>query len=1183
MSRMCPGCKREIDDNARFCPFCATFTGEKKKEKKKSRVGSIIGGVSGAVVLGGIALAVLAFDAFGIFKNEPEHLTGTGDKLFNLSLSPAKSGDKWGYIDRSGKFVIKPQFDCAYPFDENINGTAAVSNENGYGFINDKGEFTIEPQFTLASYCSDNGLSVVTAKDGYMLYVDGKGRTAYDNKHFTYAEPFCDGADYTFAYTVMTQSVKDNNGKDANDITDEYYLLSSDGKTVNTLSDGMGIDCVFGQYYVGFAKDTDINEGSNDFTKRVYAVFTADGTQKSEWHDRIFVTDGFVLMCDTDSKSGIYKATVCDRELNKVSEEYYCDRNPDFTDGGLVLIRLENGRYRKVLAALKGSKLSEVYKESDGTAVVSGFDKSGIACIYEKGRYCGYTADGKIFESDYPFGGFNSGLAPFYDGKSGKIGYINTSGNTVVNAQYDGVSDFYADGYAYIYENGEYGIIDISGQTIAEKLDFAPTKLINSHANHNWYTPKAFDGAEYYENTVNFGTMKIRGSGEYVYREEDDTYFSDDSDKLIRTSDGREVIENSELIYNYGEVDDGYAVLSKDGYYLLDNKGNAIPVASDGFNNFCSMKCGDEYFYGAYKKSLNELVMSDVNKNTVTVSFSGNGQIENLGNGFAVAESDSENVHRSRYRIYTESLTKPFVMSTNDIVSFWGADANVIQMSVRYYGSVDSSYEIWSIIDSTTGECLISQKSENGQLSSLGRYFVVSQSTGLVTDVDDEQVIYMSSGNNTYYTAGGKLIGKFINAFACDDKLLAVDSDGNYKLYSRYGELLGEYGYACMNEKSQYIVVEKGGKYVCLDRRMNEVFESEYPFNPPVNNYAAYADINSGKIGYLDMSGKVAIPAFADFLSDFSTDGYARVTEDRDYISSKTATERLIDTNGKTVYDSSNFATQTRGFDHGKEYFKTLYCFDGGYRYYINYCKEHKDELTEYRNASYNIGLPVYGDTLSDLAGNVLYQFVTNANRIKYINSVKILDDGTPLIVVYYRIVVGANYSDYTDYYDPSIELRYYRLDGSEVKIEKHKNAESTVFVNGYFFESVLDAESKQRTLYVYDCDGKEKYSFTSPEYYVYLDAKAINGYVFTFRYYYNYDKYKEPDENAPIMAEVYDPNGKKLVECDNVYYSDVGFSENNNDEIRFSCYKENGMKEDRIYSLSQGKFVRTEKEAEDG
>ena len=124
-----------------------------------------------------------------------------------------------------------------------------------------------------------------------------------------------------------------------------------------------------------------------------------------------------------------------------------------------------------------------------------------------------------------------------------------------------------------------------------------------------------------------------------------------------------------------------------------------------------------------------------------------------------------------------------------------------------------------------------------------------------------------------------------------------------------------------------------------------------------------------------------------------------------------------------------------------------------------------------------------------------------------------------------------------------------------------------------------MDGDSKQQTLYVYDCDGKEKYSLTAPEYYAYLDAKAVNGYVFTFRYYYNYDKYKEPDENAPIMAEVYDPNGEKLVECDNVYYSDAGFSENNNDEIRFTCNKGNGMKEDRIYSLSQGKFVRTENE----
>ena len=104
MSRMCPKCKREIDENVKFCPFCAAFTGENEEQKKKSRIGAIIGGIAGAVVLGGAAVAVFAFDIFGVLKNEPEILYGTGDKLFNLSLSPAKSGDKWGYIGKDGKF-----------------------------------------------------------------------------------------------------------------------------------------------------------------------------------------------------------------------------------------------------------------------------------------------------------------------------------------------------------------------------------------------------------------------------------------------------------------------------------------------------------------------------------------------------------------------------------------------------------------------------------------------------------------------------------------------------------------------------------------------------------------------------------------------------------------------------------------------------------------------------------------------------------------------------------------------------------------------------------------------------------------------------------------------------------------------------------------------------------------------
>ena len=52
MSKICPNCKREIDENVKFCPFCAAFTGETPQEKKKSPVGAIIGGAAGVLALG---------------------------------------------------------------------------------------------------------------------------------------------------------------------------------------------------------------------------------------------------------------------------------------------------------------------------------------------------------------------------------------------------------------------------------------------------------------------------------------------------------------------------------------------------------------------------------------------------------------------------------------------------------------------------------------------------------------------------------------------------------------------------------------------------------------------------------------------------------------------------------------------------------------------------------------------------------------------------------------------------------------------------------------------------------------------------------------------------------------------------------------------------------------------------
>lgn len=96
---------------------------------------------------------------------------------------------KVGYIDKTGKFVIEPQFTLAYPFNE--SGIAMVSNGEGsefsseprVGYINTKGEIVIPmeysgihlPPFDFES-CGIVGLPKYTAlRSGTMYYFDKNG------------------------------------------------------------------------------------------------------------------------------------------------------------------------------------------------------------------------------------------------------------------------------------------------------------------------------------------------------------------------------------------------------------------------------------------------------------------------------------------------------------------------------------------------------------------------------------------------------------------------------------------------------------------------------------------------------------------------------------------------------------------------------------------------------------------------------------------------------------------------------------------------------------------------------------------------------------------------------------------------------------------------------------------------
>lgn len=104
-------------------------------------------------------------------------------------LFPVKVSGKYGYIDKTGKLVINPQFDAAWGFAEGLalvgigerdttTFTLGLKAGGKYGFIDKTGKYVINPQFDAGCGFSE-GLARVRLGDlrtGKWGYVDKTGK-----------------------------------------------------------------------------------------------------------------------------------------------------------------------------------------------------------------------------------------------------------------------------------------------------------------------------------------------------------------------------------------------------------------------------------------------------------------------------------------------------------------------------------------------------------------------------------------------------------------------------------------------------------------------------------------------------------------------------------------------------------------------------------------------------------------------------------------------------------------------------------------------------------------------------------------------------------------------------------------------------------------------------------------------
>ena len=191
--------------------------------------------------------------------------------------------DEWGYVDRSGEWVIEPQFSNAYDFQDGIARVYEAS-DGSYGYIDSNGKWIIEPQYLDAGDFSE-GLASVTKKDweitifngendknggsGYLYgYIDKSGECVL-KPHYAVAERFVKGVAYVEEYqdieigdsvvwhNEISDYITDENGNkyasavdmSCDSVVPKYISASGETVEVDYPEDAVEINDNRGRYY----------------------------------------------------------------------------------------------------------------------------------------------------------------------------------------------------------------------------------------------------------------------------------------------------------------------------------------------------------------------------------------------------------------------------------------------------------------------------------------------------------------------------------------------------------------------------------------------------------------------------------------------------------------------------------------------------------------------------------------------------------------------------------------------------------------------------------------------------------------------------------------------------------------------------------------------------------------------
>lgn len=368
----------------------------------------------------------------------------------NGGLYPINVNDKFGFMDRSGRTVLTPQFDATYGFSE---GLAAVRIGDKYGYIDTKGVVVITPQFDAVRPFSE-GLAVaeVGTKFGY---IDRKGLMSI-TPQFDGAAMFHNG--HAAVKICCGPMLAESDSKAGHIGANRYGFIDKRGKYVGT----PGFLFVQSDFRntSGWAGATLVRTPDDRIgvMKESGQVVIAGNVDEISWF-------GFSEGRAPAATGG--KWGYLDANGKWVIEPQFESAGP-FTDGfAVVLVGGRRGLIDQNGKFVVNPQYYQILVPAEGYAGFEDGIKWGF--IDMKGRvviapsFIGSPNTRGTWER--PVGPFSQGLAAVKTDSG--WGYINATGKLVVEPQFDSADEF-QDGLAHVTALGKEAYITTAGAFVVD-------------------------------------------------------------------------------------------------------------------------------------------------------------------------------------------------------------------------------------------------------------------------------------------------------------------------------------------------------------------------------------------------------------------------------------------------------------------------------------------------------------------------------------------------------------------------------------------------------------------------------------------------------------------------------------------------------------------------------------------